>query len=263
MAVPEILGARWYRDQLCPHSQDIYDRIHSQIARKDYSGRSVFPFPSGTPNEVAFAALRALRKDHPEYYFLSKDREITRHPQTQTATLRYNFYYSPEILARIEPQLQRALRRYTHGTERMSVLEKEATIYERITTTLKYIDTDDESNYNIVGPLLFGGGVCAGITDWLILCLRRSGIPSIRVRGKAGERAGLHAWCVAYIFGEPMHLDPTWDLNEKGCQFKYFNLSDRQIAAFNHFDFKSPRCVAEAYSQFDPHRDRIRFKYAI
>lgn len=261
MEVPESLGARWYRDQLCPQSQDIYDRVHFQLARKDYSGKTSFPFPSGTPCDIAFAAMRALRRDHPEFYFLG-DWEVTRHPQAGTATLRYISYYSPEIIARIEPLLQRALRRYTHGIKSMSVLEREATIYERICTTLKYIDNDNASNYNITGPLLFGGGVCAGITDLLILCLRRSGIPCIRVRGKAGATAGLHAWCVAYIGGVPVHLDPTWDLNEHGCQFKYFNLSDRQIANFNHFDYKSPRCPSEVYSQFNPHRDRIRIKYA-
>ena len=67
MAAPEMLGARYYRNKLCPQSQAIYDKIDKQLARKDYSGKTTFSFPAGTPNEIAFSAYRALRNDHPEH----------------------------------------------------------------------------------------------------------------------------------------------------------------------------------------------------
>lgn len=266
-AVPEMLGARYYRNTLCPQGQAIYDKIDEQLRRKDYSGKTTFSFPAETPSEVAFSAHTALCWDRPDYFLLPYSKELTRCPKSQSAVLSYEIPYSAEIIARIEPQLQRALRRYTHGTEHMSVLEREATIYERICTSLRYnYNFDDGSNYNVVGPSLLKRGVCSGIADLLVLAFRAAKIPSIWVCGKAGADVGNHAWCIAYVYGEPMHLDPTWDLNEHSCQFKYFNLSDRQITALNHFvnysEYKGPKCTSEDLSQFNPHRDRIRIKYA-
>ena len=250
-SVPESFGSRYYRGFLSNQGMSFYDTMESQLSRGDYSGKSTFTIlnPASAASDC-FAAYKALRDDHPEYFFLGFQNEFIR--RGMSATLSYPILYSTKIIERINLQLRKTIYRMVRGTASLPLLERERVVYERIAKKVRYSDNDDVRDHNVVGPILMSSGVCEGHNSLLMLCFRRLGIPCIKVYGKT-ENDGWHCWTIAWINGIPVHCDVTWDGEEAGfVSFNYLNLSDSQISA-DHFDFKSsriPECQSDYWNYY-------------
>lgn len=250
-AIPKKLGSEYYRSFLTTQGQSFYDTMMKQLLRKDYSGISTF-LVSDSPTAASdgFAAYKAIRDDHPEFFFLGFQSEFTR--LGKLGKLKYPILYSSDVIQRVQYQMRKTVCNLVRGTAGLTVLERELLVYERIARRLSYDNHSDVRDHNIVGPILLNSGVCEGHNALLLLCLRRIGIPCIKVYGKT-KSDGWHCWTVVWINGEPAHCDVTWDCHDNGTVwFNYLNLSDRQIEA-NHFSFKSnqvPRCLSEQYSYY-------------
>lgn len=250
--LPEDLGAFFYRGCLNKQSQRVYDNIYRQLLRKEYSGVTRFKVPAMEDAEKtvqdSFLAYRALKQDHPEFFFLGNDMHYT--SCGSEAKLEYTILYSPETIARIQRVLEYKLEEYVRGTDKVSLLKKEKIIYKRIVNTVRYEKHSDYREHCCVGPILFGEGVCEGQSALLILCLRRAGIPAVVVHGKS-KRNRAHAWVICWMNGDPVHVDTTWE-SRRGLRYSYFNLSDRQISR-DHFDFQNdnlPKCEEECWNDW-------------
>lgn len=246
---PEKLGRQFYRDHLSKQGQVFYDCINAQLLRKDYSGSTHLPISdAATSASDSFSAYKAIRDDHPEYFFLGWQCQLVR--KGETATLQYPMLYAPDIIARIDKQLRKSICQIVRGTATLPLVEREMLVYERIAKKLSYTNNNDVRDHNIVGPVLMSAGVCEGHNALLLLCLRRIGIPCIKVYGKV-KAGGWHCWAIAWINGTAVHCDVTWDGPKEGAVcFNYFNLSDEQISV-DHFEFKGtqiPACTSEAFS---------------
>ncbi len=69
-ALPEKFGAFFYRDGLNKNAQIIYDKMYAQFQKKDYSGVTRFHVTDADKAvEDSFSAYRAIKKDHPEFFF--------------------------------------------------------------------------------------------------------------------------------------------------------------------------------------------------
>ncbi len=243
-SVPENYGSGYYREFLTTQGKTFYDVMNAQFIRGDYSGKSSFAVhnPASAASDC-FAAYKALRDDHPEYFYLGFQNEFI--CQGLSATLTYPILYSTENIERIRLQLRKTIYRMVRGTASLPLIEQERTVYKRIAKKIRYSDNNDVRDHNVVGPVLMSTGVCEGHNSLLMLCFRRLGIPCIKVYGKT-KTDGWHCWTIAWINGVPVHCDVTWDGEEADfVSFKYFNLSDSQISA-DHFDFKSshiPECI--------------------
>lgn len=236
MSVPEKFGSEYYRGFLSRQGKMIYDTINAQLLRRDFSGQTMFS--SSDPSSAAsdgFAAYKAIRNDHPEYFYLGYECKFVN--IGRRSTLKYPILYSDEIIARIQQQLRKSICSIVRGTAYLNKIDKEKLVYERIAKMLTYTNHNDVRDHNIVGPILLSTGVCEGHNALLLLCFRRIGIPCIKVLGNTRSEA--HCWTIAWINGNPVHCDVTWD-NAKGghVRFRYFNLSDAKIS-IDHFDFKS------------------------
>lgn len=245
-SVPEKLGSAYYRGFLTNQGKEFYDGILRQLLRKDYSGVCSFSVrETGSAASDCFAAYKALRDDHPEFFFLGFQSEFTR--SGNTGTLRFPILYSENHIERIQNQLQKCLNHLVRGTASLPVLDREILVYERIARKLSYANHDDVRDHNIVGPVLLESGVCEGHNALLLLCLRRIDIPCIKVYGKT-KSDGWHCWTMAWIHGRPVHCDVTWDNAKNGLVwFNYLNLSDRQISV-DHSEFRGglvPQCLSE------------------
>lgn len=253
--IPERLGSEYYRGFLTRQGRVFYDRINAQLLRGDYSGKTTFSISNPeTSASDCFAAYKAIRDDHPEFFYLGFQSEFTR--RGQIGTLEYPILYAPEIIDRIRQQVRKSIYRIVRGTAHLQMIDREILVYERISRKLAYSNHSDVRDHNIVGPVLLSSGVCEGNNALLLLCLRRIGIPCIKVYGRT-KTDGWHCWTIAWINGVPVHCDVTWDGTEEGfVRFDYLNLSDNQISS-DHFDFKGahvPVCSSEALSYYSHRR---------
>lgn len=249
---PEKLGSVYYRQFLTQQGKRFYDCINAQLLLGDHSGVSTFTAScQKTASSDAFAAFKAIRDDHPEYFYLGFQSEFTL--RGETGTLSYPILYSEDIIERIQMQLRINICRTVSGTADLQMKDREQLIYERIARRLSYVDHNDVRDHNVVGAILTSSGVCEGHNALLMLCFRRVGIPCIKVLGKS-ERDRWHCWTIAWINGIPVHCDVTWESAEHGIvSFDYFNLSDEMISA-DHFCFKGPRvpvCSSDRLSYYN------------
>ncbi len=249
--VPDKFGATYYRGFLSVQGKAFYDKINAQLCLGDYSGETslTIQYPASAASDC-FAAYKALRDDHPEYFFLGFQSEFI--SRGLSATFKYPILYSTEIIDRINRQLRKNIYRMVRGTASLPLLERERVVYERIAKRMMYRDNNDVRDHNVVGPVLMSSGVCEGHNSLLMLCFRRLGIPCIKVYGRT-KTDNWHCWTIAWIDGCPVHCDVTWDGAEEGfVSFDYLNLSDDKISV-DHFDFKSSRipvCEVDSFNYY-------------
>ena len=248
-----LLKDKWseyYRDSLSAQGKRFYDRIVSQFLAEEYSGVTLFPVQDHEHASAdAFAAYLAVRDDHPEFFFLGIDMEFSF--WGRTGALVYPILYPPETIRRIRNQLRKCIFRIVRGTADLPLIEKETIVYQRIAAMLTYTDNDDVRDHSVVGPVLYASGVCEGFNALLMLCLRRIGIPCIKVYARTVDDKW-HCWTIASVYDEPVHCDVTMDRSVNGIvTTRYLNLSDAQIRDDTHAHIRGPvpACTTEAYTQ--------------
>lgn len=259
MTSPDRLGSEYYKQYLTVQGRICYDQICRQLNNRDYSGQTTIMVTNGKNASVdCFSAVKAVRDDHPEYFFLGNKIEFLLHGKK--ATVNYQVVYPGRDIERVNRLLDKKITGLTNGIWHLSAYMREKTIYERIAKEMKYKNHDDVRDHSVVGPLLMSEGVCEGQNALLILCLRRAGIPCIKIFGKT-DTDDWHCWTIAWIDGKPVHCDVTWDNAEKGVvYFDYFNLSDEQMKKdhFKFSDYNIPRCDAEDMDYYHRYRLNVR-----
>lgn len=121
----------------------------------------------------------------------------------------------------------------------MELIEKEKHIHDFICENVIYDDNFAMSSFECVGPILFGKGVCEGISKAVKFIMDCTGEQCIVVYGEAAQEwnsltnDNSHAWNMINIENKFYHLDVTFDLTIKAfnvLRYDYFNLSDSEIA---------------------------------
>ena len=119
-------------------------------------------------------------------------------------------------------------------------IEKELAVHNFLCETVVYDYNFSDSSFQCVGPLLFGRGVCEGISKAAKFLFNLLGIDSLVVNGEVENSSHSfgnmdivgHAWNIVKINHIYYHLDITFDLTiaEYGVKrFDYFNLTDAEI----------------------------------
>ena len=126
--------------------------------------------------------------------------------------------------------------------------EKEKAIHDLIATMVKYKDVDAPYSHEAPGTLLYGIGVCEGISKAFKYLADRVGLKSIVVIGTSnahGNDNG-HAWNAVEIGNIYYHLDVTFDTTiADGClRYDYFNLSDDEIKTNHSWTMSIPKCLS-------------------
>ena len=132
-----------------------------------------------------------------------------------------------------------------------SNLTKELVVHHFFSNNVKYDYDFMTSSYECVGPLLFGKGVCEGISKAAKLIFDLCGINSLVVHGNAlssrisNSDTG-HAWNIVSLSSVFYHLDITFDLTimSHGIErFDYLNLSDCEMKKDHAWDVQiAPTC---------------------
>ena len=135
-----------------------------------------------------------------------------------------------------------------------SALFKEESVHNLLCETVVYDESFAASSFECIGPLLFGKGVCEGISKATKFLLDWLKVKSLVVHGKSLQRQGndvlqgeSHAWNIVSIEKAFYHLDVTFDITVSKfgiVRFDYFNLSDEEIQHDHITSIKSlPICA--------------------
>lgn len=133
-------------------------------------------------------------------------------------------------------------------------VDKEAYVHDYLCTNVSYFDNDLFSHC-LVGPLLYGCGVCDGISQAAQFLLKAGGIRSYIVFGEAKNFLQSnflpHAWNVIELDNKWYHLDVTFDLclSNKSVRYDYYNLCNTQIS--NDHRIKYISSLVDCYCEND------------
>lgn len=115
-------------------------------------------------------------------------------------------------------------------------------IHNELAKMVQYKD-DGKLSHSIVGPLLFGRGVCDGFSKTLKFILDELSIPCFVVNGTATDphtgKNESHAWNVVKIDNSWVHIDLTFDTTISQppvIRHDYFGLNTPMIARDHQFD---------------------------
>ncbi len=140
-----------------------------------------------------------------------------------------------------------------HSIRNATEIEKAKAIHDYFCKNIAYKNDSKKSAYECVGPLVFGKGVCEGISKAVKLLFDLLGMKSFVLCGHSlqeqlnpAEGDALHAWNMVEIDGKYYHLDVTFDmtLSERGVvRYDYFCLSDQEMARDHRPSLeKLPKC---------------------
>lgn len=110
----------------------------------------------------------------------------------------------------------------------LSAYERELAIHDAFASVCKYADdTENMRVYTSMGALVDNYAVCEGYSRAMQILLSMAGIETYYVFGTGSEE--LHMWNVVNIDGEWYHLDATWNDQDYGIIYDYFNLTEEEI----------------------------------
>lgn len=218
----------YYKDKLNLQGKQIYEGLLRNISMLASVGYVELKglFNNSVLRDVKYA-YKALRLDRPEYFFLGHNL-IIKYSADGILTIRHNLKYSKEHVIRMNRVLIYTVRELISGTENMSILDRERTIYMRVGQTFTYKESDNA--HDLSGLLVYKDGVCESLAAMLVVAFREAGIPAIVVQGYGKKEA--HRWSKVWIDGKAYYVDVTWDMNKckYGNHLKYFNLTSQQMS---------------------------------
>lgn len=218
----------YYKDKLNSQGKQIYEGMLQNIGMLASVGFvELKGFFDGFVLRDAKYAYKALRLDRPEYFFLGHNL-IMKYSSDGTLTIRHNLKYSKSHVIRMNRVLIHTVRELISGTENMSILDRERTIYIRVGKNFTYKESDNA--HDLSGLLVYKDGVCESLAAMLVVAFREAGIPAIVVQGYGKREA--HRWSKAWIDEVEYYLDVTWDMSKCKCDnhLKYFNLTSQQMS---------------------------------
>ena len=118
--------------------------------------------------------------------------------------------YSKEEISQINYVVNNKIKELVLDT--MTTEEKIKVIHDYIIDNTEYdklkaknIDDSTYKSKTAYGTLIQGYGVCSGYSDAMAIFLSKLNIPNYRVSSEK------HIWNLAYVNGEWLHIDTTWD----------------------------------------------------
>lgn len=188
---------------------------------------------------------RAICYDIPEIFFINKVKAsidavlgvITVYPE---------YRFDEEQRANILTQMEAATEMFTRRIMMLSEQEKLKQIHDYLAQTVTYKDVEAPYSHEAPGTILYGIGVCSGISKAFKYISDRVGIKSIVATGNTSgtdENTG-HAWNVVFIDEQPYHIDVTFDYSASTdglIRYDYYLLSDMQIMV-DHTFCGLPKC---------------------
>ena len=174
----------------------------------------------------------------------------------------YYYYTSGGIVTKVEPayysfsDLAAAKAAFNSAISAMVVTsgsdyQKELKMHDTLLQRVRY--TEGANAHNAYGAAVEGRAVCEGYAEAYLCMLQKAGIRSIMVSGEATNSFGQtesHRWIIAWIDGQPYHVDPTWNDSDGEIYHCYFNMTTAMISADHRATSRMPSCTATSAYYF-------------
>ncbi len=241
---------RYFRSTLNVVEQKVYDKMVNGFF--DYSDSiGVFGVTIDSIQDI----FEKIKQDVPGVFFVESV-SYQYMPITRIGSVIPRYRFPKEQANATISALHTKCQNIVKSVTLTSDYEKEKLVHDFFCKNVVYDNAFSASSFECVGPMLFGKGVCEGISKAAKLLFDFVGIKSMVVHGESSQQQGitnsssnLHAWNMVSINSEFYHLDITFDLTVQAfgiVRYDYFNLSDRGISV-DHVIHSShlPRCLKE------------------
>ncbi len=225
-------SSRFYYNTLNLEQRRVYNTLKKTIEL--YESHAVINVSDGSKISDFLMIPEYVENDNPLLYYLSNaDFELMKDHAGNHLLIECNYDYLKE---EVEDNLKRIKNKvediyYSFLSDKSNEYDKEKSLHDYLIKTIIYHKKAPElqkNEYNIIGPLFSGYGVCKGIAQVMNLVMNSIGIKCSTITGYSKINNEKHAWNIIRINGNNYHLDATWDISlSNGLpQYDYFNLSD-------------------------------------
>lgn len=223
----------YYRSTLKDSERKIYDKLRDGFLA--YS--KAIPVQAADASQIS-VILEKLKQDNPFIFFV-ESAAYQYAPFINSGAVIPKYRFSKEEINATLSSLINKCESIVSACMGADEGEKEKLIHDFFCRNIRY-DTDfSASSFECVGSLLFGKGVCEGISKAAKLLFDFVDIQSLVVSGRSKQQhstpsaiGDMHAWNIVRINGSHYHFDVTFDLTVQAfgiVRYDYFNLSDSEI----------------------------------
>lgn len=239
-------GYRHYRQCLSVVEQKAYDCLEYGLLRKDK-----LITLNGITSDQVNKIYNIFRYDVPLVFYVKK---LTYRCSltSKLVEVKPDYRFDQQKIDDTFLALIGKLESVKKACDNLCDLRKELLIHDYFCGNDYYDLSFKDSSFECVGPLLFGKGVCEGISKASKLLFDYVGMKSIVVSGNstselnAGGSNTSHAWNIVNVDGKFYHLDITFDLtvkDDKCIRYDYFNLTNDEITDDHAYQIKEfPNC---------------------
>lgn len=185
-------------------------------------------------------ALEAFHNDNPQVFWLSNLFGYYIDSYTSTVQL-YSDFTSDEIKEmqnNLDTAITSAIAVIADG---LNEFDRELVIHDYLLENCVYSDeikgdAEHTTAFSIYGALVEGSAVCEGYSKAIQYLLSCIGIESYTINGESENE--LHEWNVVKINNEWYHLDATWNDNDEGIIYDFFNINEETLV-YDHIIAKN------------------------
>lgn len=237
---------RYFFSQLSPQNQTAYNALLDGYLHGKESIRVVVK----SADELE-KIHHAISYDVPEIFYI-KEIKASVTPALGIATIHPSYRFTEQERAAIMIRMEHTVQPLLRQIKLLSDSEKVKRIHDHLIRSVTYQDADAPYSHEAPGSIVYGIGVCEGISKAFKYIADRAGLQSLVAVGDAFESGDTfepnessgHAWNIVFIAGQPYHLDITFDQSISRhdiIRYDYYLLSDAQIKVDHVFE-GLPRC---------------------
>ncbi|MDV3427224.1 MAG: hypothetical protein LIR50_08590 [Bacillota bacterium] len=235
---------------------EFYDFIYKALSSfNSTASANIINYNEKTYN---LEVINKVLKDHPDidYGFLGASGKVTTTGNESVMEISFKYSFSRDAMISMKKYSEEKSKSIIASSIKpsMSEFQKVLAIHNYIVNNTSY-DTRKPiplEAYTDYGVFRRQKAVCEGYSKAMYRLLTAVGIKSYLVKGYGNNQA--HAWLIVRIGGKYTHVDPTWDdpitsNGENILSYKYFCLTDTQIAVSHSWDRNSyPACTTTEYN---------------
>ncbi len=233
-----------YYGMLNESEQNVYSQVYANAVEKS---SSFVPVSEISVSELV-DVMEAVYSDHPELFYLSTKYGYIYTSDKTVAQITLSFNSLADNIAASKNSFNSAaLLIINEAQDFSSDYEKEKYVHDAIAELTTY-DENASLSQSAYSALVSGTSVCAGYSRAFQYIMTQLGIPTYFVSGTA---TGNHAWNIVCLDGEYYNVDLTWDDQESGVIYNYFNLSDTDFSSTHtrtNLALNLPSCNGTKYS---------------
>lgn len=240
---PDLDFGRYWRlnySLLSAEERKAYEDMETAIRRGFSSVQVELPPDNARLMNIA----KSLIEDNWSLFYVDTSITVVTEPGRVDVCFRYNRFREEreKHLERMKEVARNVFETRVKGCS--TAYDAEMAIHDWIIENVKYDSSDPELAHSPLGPLLYGKGVCEGISEAFCFLACSCGLKAAMASGKL--RSGNHRWNVIELDGERYHLDVTSDLSGLHA---YFNCSDKTIGR-SHTGFKRFGCNSDRLNYY-------------